>query len=258
MRGFRRCFGLLGLLLGLVVWGRAAAFAVIDPGAPVAGQSQLALSEQWWKWSMGIPFPNNPIADTTGAFAGINNGGPVFFIAGTTGNEAIRSFNVPLGKPIFFPLLNAIDIESPTLLPSCLASNPAERPFSGTPFECALKWIYNPATRNPTLFATLDGQNLLTFPSFFQISTDFFDLMLADPNFFGPSVPGGLYSAASIGDWVALEGLSAGPHTLVFGGQDGGFGVRVTANINVVPEPPMWVVVLTGLMLTALWRRRVQ
>jgi hypothetical protein len=50
------------------------------------------------------------LLDTTGAFAGVDNNRPVFFIAGTfsTGDAAgaaDRTFDVPAGKPLLIPML---------------------------------------------------------------------------------------------------------------------------------------------------------
>ncbi len=73
-------------LAGAVVFSGALEFAqassVVDPTQPVAGVSQLELSQQWWQWALGIPASGNPLLDTDGSFAQTNNNGPVFFVAG--------------------------------------------------------------------------------------------------------------------------------------------------------------------------------
>jgi hypothetical protein len=50
----------------------------------------------------------NPIVDNTGKHAGINQGGPVWFLAGTPGDNKIpiRKCIVPYGKALLFPVIN--------------------------------------------------------------------------------------------------------------------------------------------------------
>lgn len=217
---------------------------VIDPAQPVAGSSQLSLSEQWGQWALGAEAASNPILDATGASANTNNDGPVFFVAGSFGGTTVRSFDVPQGKPIFFPVINSFDLEVPS---------------DGCDLNCALgfmPYVGNVANLN----ATLDGQNLLTYPSFRQTSTAFFTVdlpaSLRDALGFPVQYVGHL-DAVSDGYFVALTGLSPGPHTLSFGGSfpDTGFDLQVTANINVVPEPQTYALLLAGLGVVA-WRAR--
>lgn len=213
---------------------------VVNPTLPVAGTSQLELSQQWWQWALSIPAASNPLLDTTGASAHTNNDGPVFFVAGNAGGSSTRSFTAPTGKPIFFPLVNAFDLEVPT---------------DGCNFQCASGFI--PGVGGATnLHATLDGQDLLAFPSFRQTSTAFFTVNLPASlrDAFGfPSQYVGALDSISDGYWVALSGLSAGPHTLVFGGTipelapgASPFTVEVTAHIAAVPEPETYALLLAG------------
>lgn len=224
---------------------------VVDPSQSVSGSSQLALAEQWVQWALGIPAPTNPLLDATGTFARVNNNGPVFFLAGNaTGGPTERSFNVTKGKPIFFPVVNAFDLEVPT---------------DGCDVQCALGFI--PGVGGATeLHATLDGQDLLTFPSYRQTSTALFtvDLPPSLRDAFGfPQQYVGLLDAVTDGYWVALDGLTAGAHTLVFGGTipelapgASPFSLRITANINVVPEPQTYPLLLTGLAVVGWLSRR--
>lgn len=87
-----------GVMSGLIGTVQAG---VIDPTQPVEGQSQLALSEQWWQWALGIPAASSPLTDVNGSRANLNNAGSVFFLAGGGGN-ASRTIEVPAGKPLSF------------------------------------------------------------------------------------------------------------------------------------------------------------
>ena len=236
-------------LLGALGFAQAG---VVDPTQPVAGTSQLELSQQWWQWVLGIPASGNPLFDTDGALARTDNNGAVFFVAGNVGGISTRTFSVPTGRPLFFPILNSLDLEIPQSQPNCFD------PGVPDPLACALAVISPGMDNASNLHATLDGQNLLTFPNFRQTSTSFFDIELPDGNLFG--IDAGLYASSAVSDgyWVALEGLSPGRYTLNFGGTGGTAGneftVEVTDTLN-VPEPGTPGLVLLG-ALVALSHRR--
>jgi len=247
--------------------GSANAFLISDPGQTVAGTDYLSLSQKWWQWVTNIPTASNPLSDTNGSYAAINNSGPVFFVAGNVGGTSTRTFDVPLGKPIFFPLLTQIDIESPVAPP------PYYDPRLPGSVNNALGNISPSIDNIFALFATLDGQPLLTAPTsqyritsseptMFSPYTGFFGLNLPVDNLFG--LPTGFYlpsngsGAVTDGYWLALTGLSEGQHQLNFGGWWDSTGqniVSVTATINVVSAPVpvpaaawMFASALTGLI----------
>jgi len=225
-------------------------YQVVNPTQHVAGKSQLELSQEWWQWALSIPAPSNPLFDATGALAHTNNNGPVFFVAGNTGGSSVRNFTVPVGKPVFFPLVNSFDLEVPT---------------DGCDVQCALGFIPG-VTGATNLHATLDGNDLLTFPSFRQTSTAFFTVNLPASlrDAFGfPTQYVGALDAVSDGYWVALAGLTPGQHTLVFGGTipelapgAAPFALEVTATINAVPELDTYALMLAGLGLVSFAAHR--
>jgi hypothetical protein len=231
-------FAAVALAIGSVNAAQGAG-SVIDPTQSVAGYSQLELSQQWWQWALSIPAATNPLVDTTGAFALTNNSGPVLFVAGNLGGYILgRTINVQAGKPIFFPVLNNIDIEF-TVPGNCFDPGVVDS------LKCALDFV-SPALDHPSgLFASLDWQNLLTYPSYRQTSTSFFDFKLPANNLFGE--PAGAYPSIAVSDgyWVALTGLTAGTHFLFFGDSNTGTGVTIT----VVPEPHTYALMLAGLLV---------
>jgi hypothetical protein len=102
---------------------------------------------------------------------------------------------------------------------------------------------------------------LLGYPNFRQRSTSFFpiDVPIDDPFGFPPPYEGTL-AAVTDGYWVALDGLSPGKHTLVFGGTSGnGFTLEVVDFTTTVPEPTTYMLMFAGMLALAFatQRRRV-
>ncbi len=169
MKRFVRDVAAAMLLFGAV--GFAQAFVVVAPGETVAEKSQLELSQEWWRWALGAPDSGNPLLDEDGVFAQVGNNGPVFFVAGSiSGEPTVRTFTVPAGRPIFFPVINNLFIETPP--PECAGS-----------VACALARVspfIDDATATdpdpPLPYATLDGLNLLAagVSGFRQTSSAFF------------------------------------------------------------------------------------
>jgi hypothetical protein len=256
-------FALLGIA-SLISFGSARA-GIIPPGDPVAGISQAALADQWWEWILETPQSVNPLFnDPTGAFAGVNNNGPVFFVAGSGGGGfAQRSFSVPAGKPLFFPLRNAFDLEvPPSLDPKTCLTQP-------DPYECAIANLkafvdLDPGSFDPTgLVATLDGIPLdpnlaTTYPSYFHISAALMPICLPADSVFGPPFNDFCGAFVQSGYYMALEGLAPGTYTLIFGeGQgdpDTGFGTITV--ITAVPEPASLALLGSALVGFGVMRRR--
>lgn len=230
-----------GVMSGLIGTAQAG---VIDPTQPVGGYSQLALSEQWWQWALGIPAASSPIADADGSFANLNNNGSVFFLAGALGGKVSRTIEVPMGKPLFFPVLNNIYVFTPEIGEACDGV--------ADPVGCALPWIDVSGATN--LHATLNGQNLLTFPSYRQTSTVLASLNLPAGSFWDGVLNTGDHAFVTDGYWVALEPLDRGTYTLVFGGDSP--GVLEVVDVIHVPEPSSLLLTLCALApLAARWRR---
>jgi hypothetical protein len=56
------------------------------------------LATKWWKWALETPASENPLTDTTGQFAAVNQSGRVWFLAGNSGGTTVRTISVPLAK----------------------------------------------------------------------------------------------------------------------------------------------------------------
>lgn len=231
-----------GVMSGLIGTAQAG---VIDPTQLVEGQSQLALSEQWWQWALGIPAASSPLTDPDGSRANLNNNGNVFFLAGTLGGSASRTIQAPAGKPLFFPILNNIYVFTPEVGEACDGV--------ADPVGCALPYIDMSGATN--LHATLNGQDLLTYPSYRQTSTALSTVNLPAGSFWDGVLNTGDHAFVTDGYWVALEPLSRGSYTLAFGGEIAG-GTLEVVDILSVPEPDSLLLMLSTLAPLAAWRRR--
>ena len=177
----------------------------------------------------------------------MQNNGPVFFIAG---NNATRNFTVPAGKPVLFPLINFVDLESvPTDDPKFSL---AEREAAASIFTSS--WVNS--VDKASLFASIDG-NPVANPSQYLEVTGFFDMGPVQAGSFLNvefGIPAGTeaFPTKSAGYWLMIDDLAPGSHTLHFGGSSQafdipenccnhgtfpGFSTETTDTIFVVPEP---------------------
>ena len=222
----------LSVMLALVValpmaFGQTAS-AAQKPSSP---QQNLAdLTAEWWNWG----FSTSPSPLDGSYTGGTQCEGQyiegVFFLAGAGGSKAVdRTCTVPADTPILFPVSNVI----------CSAAfDPIQEVDDPKPYDkkCAEPITDDVIDPPSEWYATLDGQDLEQQ----RIASGLFQWTIAsDDNPFG--LTAGTYLAASDGLWVYLEeGLTAGEHTIVFGGRYrdtpfGSFkGARVTYHLTAV------------------------
>ncbi len=218
----RMVLGVSCLIVGLLVTPVCA--GVVAPGSTVAGKSIGEWTGDWWNWLVQEEFATNPALDTTGALANRNQSGPVFFVAGTFGDNVPynRSFTVPTDRYILIPMINYV-----FWAPEDGADEAAIRDIAKANVDSV-----------DSLFFSLDGNPLANPFSYREASpaggfTLKFAPLLAE---IGLSNMDRL--AVADGYWVMLEPLSYGTHQLHFGArQPGQFETDVTVEINAVPEP---------------------
>ncbi len=173
---------------------------VVAPHSTVAGKTIGEWTAEWWNWA-GRATPS-VTADTTGAAATSGQSGPVFFIAGTAGGSATRTFNVPSDKYLLFPLINWI------------VANGADPGYASTAEEAT---ALVEGTVDPSkLFATIDGVAVPDLASHREAAPLNFTLVVKPDSFGFP--PGTYTDANADGYFVMLQPLGAGQHTLHFGG----------------------------------------
>jgi hypothetical protein len=227
---------------------------VVPPDSLPGGLSYQQWSARWWQWAASIPFDQNPILDPTGADCAINQSGPVWFLAGTSGFSTTRSCAVPAGKMIFFPIVNLLN-DYPCLnlsdTPPKQRKSQDFQPGPGQSLEQFLTVGYGlfpggargAIDHVTSLSATLDGtpiQGLALPPENppYRATSPMFEfngdrsLQAFDPCM-GPG-----HKGVSDGYWIMLNALSPGPHTLSFDATETypnnpPFKVSVTYNIVV-------------------------
>jgi hypothetical protein len=93
-------------LIGASLLAPSAASArqphVFPPTAHAFGASLGEWQARWFTWFIEIPAPTNPLFDETGTLCGINQSGPVWFLAPVAHpGVTTRACTVPAGKGIF-------------------------------------------------------------------------------------------------------------------------------------------------------------
>jgi hypothetical protein len=235
-------------------------YHVLDPGAAYRSKNIAQWTADWWPWTWNSPAAANPLSDASGALASSNNDGPVFFVAGSNFNAAIeRTFSVPQDKAMLVPMIN--DWEN------CVGN---------IAISCRTNYVSDPQTtlrtnaenfRNATtsLFVSIDGAPVPSPASHWEVS-DVFSGGIAQAGTALTSLHAGagidivgddISPSLVSGYYVLVTGLSAGTHTIVYGGSTtafGSFSYQVTAHIDVspVPEPESYALMPAGLGLVGL------
>jgi hypothetical protein len=169
---------------------------------------------RWWQWANSLPKAFSAVFDKTGRYAHINQEGPVWFLAGTAGENKIpeRTCQLPNEKSILFPVIN-------------YEINELEIPELKTESQL-IKHVIEDINDIVTKDAIVDGANV----PIYRVRSDppTFPLTIDEDN--GLGIPGGHTQAAADGYWVFMKALPAGEHNVYFHGSCSG-GVR-TASAN--------------------------
>lgn len=224
----------LGIALAATLVAGCDEVILVEADTPAGAHLYEKHAREWLRWMVGQPYSTGPVTDPTGAACAEDQSGKVWYLAGTDGGPAERTCEIPEGKALFFPLVNAWGIA-----PEELFATPEE-------LEEALVGIgeYFAANREATctLMLTLDGEPFLETleehdASLWAQVLDPFTVEMDADNYAG--LPAGEYPIAVIaGHWALLSPLPPGEHTLVFGGaqcegEDISFETSVTYHLVV-------------------------
>jgi hypothetical protein len=170
------------------------------------------LTADWWQWVYSLPVSENPLFDETGADA--YNAQPekkVFFLAGVSNvsNTVERSITIPAGTTLFGPVLNYEDDNVGRATPLTVPQLRAEAAALIDSVDL------------DDLFLKVDGVDL-TDRLVDRIQSPTFSYVLPkEDNIYqaqGINVSGRIKPAVSDGYWFYIPPLSAGEHTVQFGG----------------------------------------
>lgn len=193
------------------------------------------LGAEWWTWAVQAPATDNPLLDPTGEKCEIGQQGSVWFLATTfgSGQPTVRQCDVPAGKALFFPMINAAYfsfLNDPVRTPEFVRSS-AEA-------VCDRSSIRD-------LSVTIDGRAVGRLERF-AVSAEqspIFQAQLPTDNVFGgdeTSIPELLLSpSAHQGFYMYVKALEPGPHTIHWTATwDCNFGVGsedITYELTVLP-----------------------
>lgn len=186
------------------------------------------LATSWWQWALETPASENPLTDTTGQFAAVNQSGPVWFLAGNPGGTTVRTITVPSGKALFFPIVNVFDVEDATIKGGGVFF------LVPHPVQTAQAFVATVIATATGLSAEVDGTPIPITTANLEQSTPF-GLHLPADNILG--VPAGAYfPAIDSGYYVLLSPLSAGQHTIHWAGSITFFSLSLDVTYNVTVQ----------------------
>lgn len=188
----------------VLVWSAGAALAdpfdrVLPPDSTVAGHDLAWYAMDWWQWAFSMPTDQSPVRDTGGHLCGVNQRGPVWYLAGGFGSAQIhRECIVPPEKFIFFPIITTMVTTMPEQTQTC-------EEVRAQTAENNDRYVY--------LAVELDG---IPVPDLLQTRIApkaCFDLARRAP----PALEKrSFFPTATDGFWLMLPPLSAGEHHLSF------------------------------------------
>jgi hypothetical protein len=194
----------VGLLLGLLApSASASSFTIVQPTQKYAGKTYGQWSAAWWQWAANISEPNSPVTDDTGADCAVQQKGPVWFLAGSTGGSVTRSCTVPADKAILVPVINGecSSVEGNGTTDAALRA-------------CATGQM-DAVTQTS---ASVDGTAIDLGPvseGRFRFQSPLFTITFAPNNGFYPDGSvAGTGKAVADGFWVLVKPLSKGQHTV--------------------------------------------
>ena len=244
-------------LLGATVSAHAG--VLIDSGVSLGGEAQNALAADWMTWALSFPMSNSPMFDSDGSRAHLGNLPSVFFLGGSFGGDAVRTFSVPLGKPIFFPVANNLSFQTCPGGADCVLPDTDSSIRQDAKNYVDSKLLFMSATVDGvSLNAELLNHRQASPPGLTVSSVLLPELGFCWPNTdcaSSPTYTNGI--AATDGYWLMLNPLSPGNHTISFSAAfTDGTSLNITDNISAVPLPASVVLFLSGLASVGVARRQ--
>jgi hypothetical protein len=171
---------------------------IAPPQSHAYGKTYAEWSVAWWQWALGLPVAGHPFNDAPGFNVASGQTGEVWFLGAPFGTVQ-RACTIPTGKALFIGLLNSEW--------SSLEGYPTLADQSSTA-ELFGDHIVNP-------FCIVDGVAVKNL-SAYRFSSPQFTFTAPSPWIFGDT--GGTGTSVADGYYVLVEPLSAGQHTIRYGG----------------------------------------
>ena len=241
----RRTTTVLAVVLAVVAMAprstRADGGRIVPPDELVFNRTYGDWAAQWWEWALSLPATQHPLFDTADCDAG--QSGPVWFLGGKfcatsspncSPGVGTRACTVPLGKYLFFPIVNSDDSyieeisygnQEPTIAYMRAAVTAG--------IDGAMK-----------LSASIDGIPVRDVPRYreqspvFSITLPTNDLFTAigegPPGLPDGFKPGPYFPVVDDGYYLMLEPLHPGKHTIRFHGEFPSFVLDMTYLVTVV------------------------
>jgi hypothetical protein len=201
---------------------------ILPPQSRPHGKSYSQWAAEWWQWALEADASENPLTDTTGEFCHVDQGGHIFFLAGTIIDPSVeRSCTIGTGKALLFPIVN-----------SFFGTLPSDPPEQQTEEFCraSVEPIIDQAN---VLSLSVDGKTASELLRFAERSV-LFPVQLPENNLFGVDDPDPadrlVFPTCDAGYYVFLPPLPPGEHTLHWTASTAnGIEQDVTYHLTVVP-----------------------
>ena len=212
------------MAIGALALMSALALTIAASAARGAVPPASELAAQWWKWALEVPAAQSPLLDATGEFAAVGQSGPVWFLAGNFGGTSERTFTVPAGKPLFFPIAN--------YFAGGFLHAPKAGGYPPDPIAYARALCAEGIAAVTSLVCEVDGVPIPITEANHEQSVAF-ALRLPPDNIF-QAAPATVPATVDEGYYVLLAPLAPGLHTIHFAtANSAGFSLDVTDYITV-------------------------
>jgi len=208
----------LSVLLLLASQAQADEPVIVPVEHSFHGMTYAQWGAEWWKWAYGAPASTNPVLDTTGEFADVDQSGAVWFLAGSFGETLSRTVTIPADKFLFFPIVNSAWVGPPTMK---IGRHHVES-FVGDVLAVGDYWC------------EIDGVAVPDLASYWvtMAAGEGYYIKLTDDNLFG--VRAGRYGpTVDSGVYLMLRPLSPGEHTIHIRTEFGAESIDVTYQLTV-------------------------
>jgi len=220
-----RLIAVLSLAAVLMGTGIARTSAQTPTSEAAVAKADADAVAAWGQWLFSFPTAVSPASDASGAASGLGQMGSTFFLApSAVGAGAMtRTATIVEGTDVVIPVIEV----------DCSTAEAA--PFNGTDAESLASCATTNADAITDGHANIDGTDVADISSY-RVQTPVFSTVLPADNML--KAPAGAASAVIDGAFITVSGLTAGTHTIAFGGtyQSGG-AIDITYTITVVAAP---------------------